>query len=149
MKVEVSELIAASKADVWNAITDIEVSPDFISGIEKVEILEQPVKGLVGLKWEETRTMFGQTATEIMWVTDAEEHVSYQTRAESHGAVYKSGFLLSEENGNTRLTMSFEGTPSSFFAKLMSVITNPIFKNATVKAFEQDLSDIKRRVEGQ
>ena len=149
MKVEVSELIAASKADVWKVITDIENSINVISGIEKVEILEQPVEGLVGLKWEETRTMFGQTATEIMWVTDAEEHVSYQTRAESHGAVYKSGFLLSEENGNTRLTMSFEGTPSSFFAKLMSVITNPIFKNATVKAFEQDLSDIKRRVEGQ
>ena len=138
MKLEVNELIAGSKAQVWNVITDIEKSPSFITGIEQVEILEQPKNGLVGLKWKETRTMFGQTATEIMWVTDAEEHVSYQTRAESHGAVYKSGFMLNEENGKTRLTMS-----------LMSVITNPIFKNATAKAFKQDLNDIKRRVEGQ
>ena len=149
MKLEVNELIAGSKAQVWNVITDIEKSPSFITGLEQVEILEQPKNGLVGLKWKETRTMFGQTATEIMWVTDAEEHVSYQTRAESHCAVYKSGFMLNEENGKTRLTMSFEGTPNSFFAKLMSVITNPIFKNATAKAFKQDLNDIKRRVEGQ
>jgi carbon monoxide dehydrogenase subunit G len=148
MKMEVNELITAPRAEVWKVITDIENSSNVISGIEKVEILEQPADSLVGLKWEETRTMFGQTATEIMWITEAEENVSYQTRAESHGAVYKTSLQLSEENGKTRLTMSFEGIPQSFLAKVMSIITNPIFKKSTSQALKQDLIDIKTKVEG-
>lgn len=147
MKLAVSELIDAPKAKVWRVITDIEGSVNFISGIEMVELLEQPENGLVGLKWRETRTMFGQTATEEMWITDAEEQVSYATRAESHGAVYQSGFRLSDEAGKTRLTMSFEGVPTSFFARLMSALTSPFFKGATEKAIKQDLIDIKVRAE--
>ena len=148
MKLQVSERIDGSREEVWKVITDIEGSPDFISGIEKVEVLERPATGIVGLKWQETRTMFGQTATEIMWVTEAEQNVSYQTRAESHGAVYESGFTLADEDGGTHLTMFFEGTPTSFFARLMSAITSPFFKGATEKAVRQDLIDIKARVEG-
>jgi carbon monoxide dehydrogenase subunit G len=147
MKLEVSELINAPKAEVWRVITDIEGSVNFISGIEEVEVLEKPEDGLVGLKWRETRTMFGQTATEEMWITNAEEQVSYETRAESHGAVYQSGFKLSDEAGKTHLTMFFEGVPTSFFARLMSALTSPFFKGATEKAIRQDLIDIKAKAE--
>ena len=66
-KVEVT--INGSKEDVWNMITDIENSSKTITGIEQIEILEKPGDGLVGLKWRETRTLFGRTATEIMWIT--------------------------------------------------------------------------------
>ena len=61
-----------------------------ISGIEKIEVLEKPSHGLVGLKWEETRIMFGKTAIEIMWITEAEDNSHYQTRAEHRNVVYIS-----------------------------------------------------------
>jgi carbon monoxide dehydrogenase subunit G len=149
MKMEVSELIDAPRAEVWRVITDIDDSASIISGIEKVEVLERPENGLVGLKWRETRTMFGQTATEVMWITNAEEQVSYETRAENRGAIYQSGFKLSDEAGKTRLTMFFEGVPTSFFGRLMSAITSPFFKGATEKAIKQDLIDIKAKAEGE
>ena len=85
MKINVDIVINGSNEKVWEVIADIEHSPEVISGIEQVEVLEKPADGLVGLKWKETRTMFGKTATEVMWITDVEEGTSYSTRAESHG----------------------------------------------------------------
>ena len=97
MEVATSVLIQAPRAAVWKRITDIEHAPQTISGIEKVEILERPASGLVGLKWKETRTMFGKTATETMWITDAVEPEFYKTRAESHGAIYVGSLELAEK----------------------------------------------------
>lgn len=71
MAIKVDVTIDGPKEEVWNVIADIENSPNTITGIEAVEILEKPNDGLVGLKWQETRTLFGRTATEIMWITDA------------------------------------------------------------------------------
>ena len=93
MKIKAKVSIKGKKEDVWDVITDIEGSVERISAIESVEILEKPATGILGLKWKETRTMFGKEATEIMWVTDAKENEYYQTRAESHGALYISRYL--------------------------------------------------------
>ncbi len=148
MLIRAEVTIEASAEEIWKVITDIENSTQTITGIEKIEILERPAEGFVGLKWEETRTLFGQTATEIMWITDAEENKSYRTRAESHGSVYITKLALSEEDGATRLTMEFEGIPQTFGARLMSATTGRFFKGATEKALMQDLADIKAAVEG-
>lgn len=147
MVTTVEVTINGSKEDVWNIITDIENSPKTITGIEQVEILEKPGDGFVGLKWRETRTLFGRTATEIMWITDAVENEMYRTRAESHGAIYITNLSISEEDGETRLTMEFDGSPQTFSAKLMGTITGVFFRNATKNALNQDLLDIKAAVE--
>ena len=147
MVTTVEVTVNGSKEDVWNIITDIENSPKTISGIEQVEILEKPDDGLVGLKWRETRTLFGRTATEVMWITDAVENAMYKTRAESHGAVYITSLTITEKDGQARLTMVFDGTPQTFSAKLMGAITGVFFRNATKNALEQDLLDIKAAVE--
>ena len=147
MNVEVQVDINGTKEDVWNVITDIENAVDTIKGIEKIEVLEKPADSFVGLKWRETRTMFGRTATEVMWITDAVENKSYKTRAESHGAVYVTTFDLSEKGENVRLTMNFEGEPQSFFAKIMAALTSGMMKKSTEEALMQDLMDIKVKVE--
>ena len=147
MALEVEVTIEGPKEEVWDVITDIENSPKTITGIEKVEILEKPGEGLVGLKWKETRTLFGRTATEIMWITDVEENEMYETRAESHGAVYISSLTVSEQEGKTRLTMDFDAAAQTLGAKVMAAITSVFFKNATKNAFMQDLVDIKAAVE--
>ena len=51
MLVEAQLTINGSKEAVWAAITDIENASEIISGIEKIEIVEKPANGLVGLRW--------------------------------------------------------------------------------------------------
>lgn len=147
MVVKVQVSIDAPKEAVWKVITDIENAQNNIIGIEKVEVLEKPADGLVGLKWTETRTLFGKTAKETMWITDARENESYRTRAQSHGSVYVTKMAVADHKGGTQLAMTFEGTPQTFGAKLMSATMGFLFKNATKKALMQDLLDIKAVVE--
>lgn len=139
--------IKASPKAVWNVVTDIENSAQTIKAIEKIEILERPKSKFVGLKWRETRQMFGKTATEVMWITSAADASHYETRAESHGSIYKTRISLKPVDGGTRLQMDFEGTPVKFGAKVMWGLLGFMFKGATRKALQKDLEDIKKKVE--
>ena len=147
MKLQVEVPIHATREEIWKIITDIENAPDHISGIEKVEIHHHPGEELVGLKWTETRTLFGKTATETMWVTEAEQHHYYKTRAESHGAIYTSILRIEEKDGQTYLGMELSSAPQSLGAKFMATVLGPLFKGATKKALMQDLLDIKKLAE--
>lgn len=146
MNIQVKISIDAAKENVWKVITDIEGSVNNIKGIEKIEILEKDGDNFKGLKWRETRTMFGQTATEVMWITDAVENEYYMTRAESHGAIYKTELRLSENGESTFLTMSFRAEFITLKAKLFSFM-GILFLSATKKALKEDLNDIKKAVE--
>ncbi len=147
MNLEMQTAINAPRAAVWNVITDIENAAETISGIEKVEILEKPSTGLVGLKWRETRTLFGKTATEVMWITDAEENSFYDTRAESHGAVYTTRISLADQGESTSIKMRFVGKPQTMAAKIMSALMGWMFRGAMQKALVQDLEDIRKAAE--
>ena len=147
MKFETSIEIAAPKEKIWGHITDIDNSVNMISGIEDVEVLERPDSGIVGLKWRETRTLFGKQATEVMWITEAEENHYYKTRAENHGMVYVSTLRLEEIKDKVELTMTFDGEAQKLISKIMGWIMTPIFKKATQKALEQDLKDIQKTAE--
>ncbi len=147
MNLSLSVEIQGSKEKIWQVITDISGSVETIKGIEKIEILEKPESGFTGLKWKETRTMFGQTATEVMWITGSEKNSWYETRAESHGAVYTTRFELSEQADNTVLTMIFGAEIVSTFSKFIALLTGWIFIGATKKALREDLNDIKEAVE--
>jgi len=147
MKVQVSIPIKASKESIWNVISDIENAEKNISGIEKVEVLEKPDEGLNGLKWRETRTMFGKEATEVMWITDSQPNRFYKTRAESHGMIYVSTMEIESGEYDEVLTMKFEGEAQSFMGKLMSTIFAPLMNSSTKKAMFKDLEDIKKIAE--
>ena len=147
MKLKAEIIINGTKEQVWRVITDIEGSVETIRAIEKIEVLERPELGVLGLKWEETRTMFGRSATEVMWITEEKANEYYETRAENHGAIYVSRFQLEEIGDQTKLTMEFEGEAQSTAAKIMSFLTGFMFKGATEKALQADLKDIKDSVE--
>jgi carbon monoxide dehydrogenase subunit G len=147
MNLKAEIIINGTKEQIWQVITDIEGSIDRISAIEKIDILDKPESGMLGLKWEETRTMFGKSATEIMWITDVVENEYYETRAESHGAIYKSRLHIEESGDQSKLTMEFDGEAQSAIAKIMSFLTGFMFKSATEKALQEDLKDIKAYVE--
>ncbi len=149
MQLKVEIPIQASPEDIWAVITDIDNAPDRISGIETVEVHHNPGPELVGLKWTETRTLFGKTATETMWITEAEKNRYYKTRAESHGAIYTSIMRIDEKNGQIYLGMEFSSEAQSFGAKFMATVLAPLFKGATKKALMKDLEDIKKHLEEQ
>ena len=146
MIVEAQVTIKGSKAAIWAAITNIENASETISGIEKIEVLEKPANGLVGLRWRETRMYFGKPATVEKRITDAAENEFYNTRAESDGFVFLSTMSISEINGGVTLTSSHDSKPQGIVAKLKS-IPMPLFKGMMKKALLQDLNDIKAAVE--
>ncbi|MFT7487150.1 MAG: hypothetical protein ACI9F9_003009 [Candidatus Paceibacteria bacterium] len=147
MIVEAQVCINGSKQAIWAAITDIENAAKVISGIEAVEVLERPESGWVGVKWRETRTMFGKQATEVMWVTEAVENEFYTTRAESHGFVYLSTVSMVEQAGGFALVRTHVSKPQGFVAKLMSLPMGLAFRGVMKKCLMQDLNDIKAAVE--
>jgi hypothetical protein len=147
MKIKSVQPIDGSREKIWKVITDISHASENINAIEKVEILEMPPEGIVGLKWRETRTLFGKSASEVMWITEAVKNEYYKTRAESHGSVYTTQLSISGSGTHHVLTMEFESEARTIGGKLMAVIFGMIFKNATKKAFISDLLDIKKVVE--
>ena len=147
MLVEARVTINGSRAAVWAAITDIENASETISGIQNIEVLEKPANGLVGLKWRETRMLFGKPATAEKWVTDAAENEFYKTRAEDNGFVFLSTMRISESSGGVTLTSSHDSKPQTIAARLMSIPMGLLFKGVAKKALLQDLNDIKSAVE--
>jgi uncharacterized protein YndB with AHSA1/START domain len=146
MIVEAQVTINGSKAAVWAAITDIENAAKIISGIENIEVLEKPANGLVGLRWRETRMLFGDPATVEKWITDAAENEFYTTRAEDGGVIFLTTMSISESNGGITLTSSHDSKPQGIVARFMS-IPMFLFKGVAKKAILQDLNDIKSAVE--
>jgi hypothetical protein len=146
MIVEAQVTVNGSKAAIWAVISNIENASEIISGIENIEVLEKPANGLVGLKWRETRMLFGEPATVEKWITEAAENEFYKTRAEDRGVVFLTTLRISESSGGITLTSSHDSKPQGIVARFMS-IPMFLFKGVAKKALLQDLNDIKSAVE--
>jgi carbon monoxide dehydrogenase subunit G len=146
MTVEAQITINRNKTAVWTAITNIRHAAEIISGVEKIEILNEPVNGLVGLKWRETRMYFGKPATIDKWITDSSENKFYKTRAEMDGFVFLTTMTISKSGDNIRLTSSHETKSQGIIAKIKS-LPMIFFRGMLKKTILQDLNDIKTTVE--
>jgi hypothetical protein len=146
MIVEAQVTINGSKAAIWAAMTNIEKAAEIISGIKKIEVVDKPASRLVGLKWRETRILFGKPATVEKWITDAAENEFYKTRAEDGGFLFLTTNRISENGGGIALIGIHETKPQGFVATLKS-LPMVFFKGVIKKAILQDLNDIKSAVE--
>ena len=146
MIVEAQITIHGSREAVWAVITDIEHAAEIVSGIEKIQILEKPAKGLVGLKWAETRLLFDKPATVEKWITDAVENEYFKTKAEDGGFIFLTTNRISENSDGMTLTGLHDTQPQGFVPKLKSMPMF-LFKGVIKKAILQDLNDIKSAVE--
>lgn len=147
MKIVVDIEIERPKEIIWSAITDIENCSNMLSSIIDLNILNQPANGLVGLKWKETRLMFGKQASETMWITASITNEYYCTRAENHGSVYITKLSLSETGSKSILAMAFTAEAQSRFIKIVSACMGIFIKSSMKKALYKDLEDIKKYVE--
>lgn len=146
MLVEAQVTINGSKAAIWAAITNIENASNIVSGIKNIEVLEKPANGLVGLRWRETRILFGEPASVEKWITEAVANESYKTKAEDGGFVFVTSMSISENSGVITLRSSHDSQPQGIVARLKS-IPMVFFKGVVKKALLQDLNDIKSAVE--
>ncbi|MEM9347409.1 MAG: SRPBCC family protein [Planctomycetota bacterium] len=140
MKLEVKRQISAPIERVYDVFTDLPHAAERVSGIESVEVLTDQPFG-VGTRWEETRIMMGKRATETMWITAVEPNRSYTTEAESGGAHYKSTFTFEPNDAGTRVVMSFEGRPMTWWSKMLSPL-GLLMKGSIRKMLHQDLDDL-------
>lgn len=147
MNLEETIEVQASTEEIWAVITDIKGAEYRLSGIDKVEILYQPESGLVGLKWKETRTMFGKQAEETMWIIEAKAPEFYITEAHNHGMVYKSKMFIRRKEDLSILGMAFQADPQSLGAKIMAALSRLFMKKSMRKMMRRDLNELKAVIE--
>lgn len=145
--IEISRRVDAPAAAVWELITDLDGSPQRLSGVESVERLSGPEFG-VGTRWRETRVMFGRRASEEMEVTAIEPPNAYTVAAASHGMSYVSAWSVAAvDEGESLLTMRFDADPETAVAKVAAATLGRLFAGATRKALVRDLDDIAAAAE--
>jgi hypothetical protein len=146
MNVSATETIAAPIERVFEVLGDIEHAQERIPGITKLEILSD-IRSGKGVRWRETRTMFGKEATEVMEMTEFTPPTSYRVEAASHGMKYVSVFRFrAVDDKATEVNMTFAATPQTLFARLMTPVAF-LFKGVTRKALHQDILSCKRYIE--
>lgn len=148
MIVEAQLPIRGSRAAVWAAITDIADAASFIKGIEKIDLLHTPAQGLVGLKWRETRILFGKPAAVDKWITAATDGQHYTTEAAEGGFVFLTTFRIADGEGGSVLVSRHETRPQGFLPSLQAIPMKLFFRGVIRKAILKDLEDIKAAVEG-
>jgi uncharacterized protein YndB with AHSA1/START domain len=145
MEVTVETEIAAPPDIVFATMTDVARWPDFIGGVERVEVLtEGPVR--VSTRFRETRQMFGRPATEEMTVADLEPPRRFVLTAENHGTRYVATHEVTPSASGARLALTFAGTPVTFAARLFSVI-GLLFMGSLRRQLETDLREVKAEAE--
>lgn len=150
MEFTVSRESSAPPDRIWSVMTDLDGWARVVSGIERVERVDDGSGFAVGTRWRETRTMFGKSSTEEMAVTAVEPGRSYVVESDSQGAHYRS--VMSVEpapggGGGTIATMTFGARPRSLAARILGATLGRLFLGSTRKALEQDLADITAAAE--
>ena len=145
MKLTLETTIMAPIEAVFATMTEIERWPDIISGISDIEVLTAGPMA-IGTTFRETRQMYGRTATEEMTVAEFNAPHLFVLTAENHGTFYRAEHVLEPDGENTRMKMSFEGTPVTLFARLLSPL-GLFMKNSVKKMLEADLAELKSAAE--
>lgn len=149
MQLDLSRHVNADPDTVWAVLTDIPNAHRTLSGVLSVEILTageyEP-----GLKWRETRKMFGMKSTEEMMVQSADAPHSTTIVAENGGTEYKTVFTLTADaSGGTNLFMHFsaEVAHAPAISRVVMGVMGKVALNSTRKTMEQDLADIATEAE--
>ena len=138
--------IEAPIEQVFARASDFAALAETIAGIERVEMLTDGPVGK-GTRFRETRIMFGREATEEMEVVEFEPPRRYALGCENHGCRYHSEMRFEAQGDGTDVEMTFEATPLSAMAKIMSSMMKPMIDKAA-EICGKDLDDLKSSIEG-
>ncbi|HKJ11130.1 MAG TPA: SRPBCC family protein [Ornithinimicrobium sp.] len=150
LTLRLSRTIDAAPAAVWDVLTDLTRSAERLSGVESVQIMT-PGPYAVGTRWRQTRSFFGRSSTEEMWVR--QNHPLRYTVIESGEgeATFRTVWQLEpieslDDDGRcptTSLTVTFTATAgTSALGRAASAVLGPVGLRATRRALHRDLDDI-------
>ena len=149
MQLDLSRHVDADLHTVWEVLTDIPSAPRTLSGVLSVEILNtSPYEP--GLRWRETRKMFGIKSTEEMMVQAAEPPHSTTIVAENGGTEYKTVFTVTPDTeGGSTLRMRFGAhtAHAPAVSRVAMAVMGRFAERSTRKTMEQDLADIAAEAE--
>ncbi len=144
--ITVTREVDAPVEAVWQIVTDIPGSVDRLSSIESVEILSDDHTYRPGLRWKETRRVFGSQETLELWVEDVQAPSSTVIRADDDGAEYTTTFTLapSKQGRRTRIVIVFGAhTPDAgLMAKLTWMMFGFVGGEFTKRMLRKDLDEI-------
>lgn len=146
--IEIHQDVAAPADVVWELITDIENCPQFISGIQSVQRLDDAEGFGVGTRWREIRAMFGKSASEEMTVTEVDPGRSYTAQAQ-HGKAHYTSVMSVEPSGDSGcvLSMHFDAEATGVLNKTLGAVVGKLMEGSTRKLMQQDLADIAEAAE--
>ena len=146
MKIVIEEVVSGPVERVFEVFSDVRAIEERISGIVGVEILSDVTSG-EGVKWRETRVMFGKEASEVMWISDYDPPRCYRVNASSHGMSYVSTLTFEAvDAGATRVRHEYVATPLTLTARLMQPMM-VAFKGSLRKMLHADMVELKAFVE--
>ena len=136
-----------SVPDVWNVCTDITHSADFIEAIIRIEIVEGA--GFAeGLRWNETREMFGKAETEQMYIQSVDLYKNYVVGSISCGVKYESSLVFEKiTESRTKLSFVFETKALSWMGWFFNCLIGCCMNGMLRKQIMNDLKDIAAEVE--
>ncbi len=134
--------IEGTRAAVWSVVSDVANWARIIKGVREIEIVTPPTTGLSGLRWKETRLLFGEPVTVEKWVTDWAEREFFTSRAEQDGFVFTTTLRLTEQGGGVVVTSTHRTDALTLGARLRS-LPLVLFRGVIRKALMEDLRDIK------
>ncbi|MGB7449999.1 MAG: SRPBCC family protein [Ornithinimicrobium sp.] len=142
--------IQAPAHAVWDVLTDLTRAPERLRGIESVQIMS-PGPYAVGTRWRETRSFFGRSSTEEMWVRENDPLRSTVVESGEGDTTYRTVWQLLprgeiDDEGRapaTELSVSFTGTTSdSAVTRAAMTVLGPVGLRAVRRALQRDLDDI-------
>ncbi len=141
MEIAITRTIAAPAARVFGIVADIPNWPKVIGAIQSIDILSGAPVG-VGTHFRETRTLFGRSASEDMYVAALDSPHRLLLTADSHGMHYITEYTVEPIDAmSTRLTLRFRGTPETITARILSRLTGFMVPKLK-KAIETDMNDL-------
>lgn len=142
----VSTHVAAPLQETFDVFTELEHAAERIPAITKLELLSEGPFG-EGTRWRETRVLMKKESTEEMWVTGFEPPHRYTVEANSCGSLYQTLFSFKPDGQGTTVSWSFEATPQTLAAKIMSPVFGLLFKGMMKKCMLEDLEALREVAE--
>ena len=140
--------INAPVESVWKVLTDLDNAPRNLTSITAVERLEG-TGYKKGVRWKETRRVFGTSATEEMQVALVSKNKRTVVESDSRGVHYRTEFTVSAADGGTKLVMTFsaEYQDSNRKPGFLTRLTSKGALKLTRSMVQQDLEDIAAAAE--
>lgn len=145
MQIRLTTQIDAPPDAVFAIMADIPHWHDIFTKIQSIELLT-PGPVAVGMRFRETRLMFGKSASEDMTVVEYVPPHRLTLTAFSHGTAYRTEHVVKAAVGGSRVSLTFEGRPTSLLARLMTPVGR-LFLGHVRSQIAADLEELKRAAE--